>query len=100
MIFGTTETVFKASAAKFKECAPQQVLQCFVDNWEHQEHLWAAYRTNATGNLGNSTNNRLESHDQMIKDVLSRNCTLSEALRGLLQLSKSREESSSNEAFN
>jgi len=40
-------------------------------------------------NLGNSTNNRIESLNQKIKDVLDRNMSISEAIQGLLLICRS-----------
>ena len=62
------------------------------------KEYWARYLTNSAVKLGNTTDNRIESHNQKMKDVLNRNKT--EAIRGLLLLHKTKTCASTHEGFN
>lgn len=72
----------------------------FQKNWGGNKKYWAAYLTNNFVNLGNTINNRIESHSQKIKDVLDRSKSLAEAVRGILLLHRSKMYAPDHESFN
>jgi hypothetical protein len=67
---------------------PESFMAYYNKNWgkPHQIKHWAFYKTLKQINLGNTTNNRMEFHNQKIKYVLKRNMTLTEAIKGVLLL--------------
>lgn len=60
---------------KFNECAPLSVVEYFDIYWDPIKEAWAKYAM-VDGNLGNCTNNRLESINGKIKREIAKNSTL------------------------
>lgn len=52
--------------------------KAFVKNWETCKSMWVTYERDQAVHFCNTTNNRLESHNQKLKDVTSRKSSLSE----------------------
>ena len=100
MVFARTEEMFQNKFGSFAKVSTPALLNYFHKNWGKNKEYWAGYLTNSVVNLGNTTNNRIESHNQKIKDVLNRNKTLAEAVRGLLLLHKTKTYASNHEDFN
>ena len=64
------QELFDTTNDRFKEY--------FLSNWEACIEMWATFKRDEYVHYGNTTNNRLESHNQKLKDVTSRTSTLSE----------------------
>lgn len=61
------------------------LLQYFYKNWHSCKIMWVhAYRANACS-LGNNTNNRMESHNKKLKNYLTRDMHLVEAVKVLIR---------------
>ena len=86
LTFCKTELTYNECYEQLHTLAPESFVTYFDKNWHKCREMWAGYVTSLVQNMGNTTNNRLESHNQKIKTVLERHMTLHEALRGLLLL--------------
>ena len=75
-LFDATNDVFKAY---------------FLSNWETCIEMWAMFKRDDYLHYGNTTNNRLESHNQKLKDVTSRTSTLSEMFENVVLLAENSE---------
>jgi len=78
MDYVTTKTkVFNASNAEFQEY--------YDKNWEECQSMWVSYKRDSYMHLANTTNNRLESHNQKLKDLTQRSSTLCEMFQNVIQ---------------
>ena len=72
------QQVFTETNKDFKEY--------FSKSWDDCQEMWVTYKRDSYSHLGNTTNNRLESHNQKFKDFTSRTSTISEMFRNVLTL--------------
>lgn len=70
--------------------APQSVKNYFDENWHTCRNEWTVYSM-VQGNLGNNTNNRLESLNAQIKALIPKRRSLPKFIELFFQLIKSRE---------
>ena len=70
------QEVFDATNDEFK--------QYFLNNWDNCKNMWVTFKRDAYVHLGNTTNNRLECHNQKLKDLTSRTSSLSEMFENVL----------------
>ena len=62
----------------------KQFQQYFEINWDHCRSMWATFERDQHLHYGNTTNNRLESHNQKLKDLTARSSSLSEMFQSLI----------------
>lgn len=75
LVYSEDESQYNSLYTQFKECVPQSVSQYFDKNWHHLRHEWLVSNM-ISSNLNNRTNNRMESMNHKIKQVVPRNSTL------------------------
>ena len=63
----------------------EQFKKYFEANWDKCQEMWVTYKRDHHVHLGNTTNNRLESHNQKLKDLTHRSSTLSEMFQNVLR---------------
>ncbi|XP_033121366.1 uncharacterized protein LOC117120449 [Anneissia japonica] len=80
--------------------APLEFMAYYRKNWDQSRESWAAYLTNSITNLGNTTNNRIESHNHKIKQLLNRDMTLSSAVSNIMTLHRAGVMTTQHEVFN
>ena len=73
--------------------------KAFVKNWETCKSMWVTYERDQAVHFCNTTNNRLESHNQKLKDVTSRTSSLSEMFQNVLLFIQTTESETSHVAF-
>ncbi|XP_065655225.1 uncharacterized protein LOC136081629 [Hydra vulgaris] len=88
LVYAKSKKLFDTNLGHLATVAPDVVMVYYNKNWglPHQVKYWAYYETMKHVNLGNTTNNRSESHNQKIKNILSRKMSLAEAVKGILLL--------------
>ncbi|XP_057320539.1 uncharacterized protein LOC130664581 [Microplitis mediator] len=84
---------------EFKKAVPLQVLEYFNQNWHPIRAEWTAYSMKY-GNLGNTTNNRLESLNSKIKNKLLRHKSLVNFINNFFELILSRQHESNHKRAN
>ena len=57
------QQVFTETNKDFKEY--------FIKSWDDCQEMWVTYKRDSYSHLGSTTNNRLESHNQKLKDLTS-----------------------------
>lgn len=57
----------------------------FESNWDVCQHMWVSFKRDFNLHLGNTTNNRLESHNQKLKDLTQRSSSLTEMFRNVIR---------------
>ena len=65
----------------------EQFRLCFETNWDGCQEMWVTYKRDHHVHLGNTTNNRLESHNQKLKDLSQRSSNLTEMFQNVLRFS-------------
>ena len=104
IVFARSRKRFETALGHLATIAPDEFMKYYNKNWgkSHQIKYWAFYKTIQHINLGNTTNNRLESHNQKLKDVLSSymNMTLPESVRNVLMLYRGKVEEMTHAEFN
>ena len=86
------QQLFDATNAEFRKY--------FLENWESCVEMWAAFKRDQYMHFGNTTNNRLESHNQKLKDVTSRTSTLSEMFNNVVLFAQTCESEYKYSTFN
>ena len=71
----------------------------FINNWESCKSMWVTFECDQVAHFCNTTNNRLESHNQKLKDLTSRTSSLSEMFQNVLLFIQTTESESSHVAF-
>ena len=61
----------------------EQFRRYFEANWDSCQEIWVSYKRDHHVHLGNTTNNRLESHNQKLKDLTYRSSTLLEMFQSV-----------------
>lgn len=84
MTYSESEEKFQELYTKLKDTMPICVVTYFDDNWYEIRDEWTAYSMHC-GNLGNMTNNRLESINKQIKSVVEKRSSLLEFLKHFFQ---------------
>ena len=66
LVFSKTKSEFEKKLGHLAATAPESFMKYYNKNWgkSHQLKNWVLYKTNKHINLGNTTNNRMESHNQ------------------------------------
>ena len=73
--------------------------KAFISNWDSCKSMWVTYERDQAAHFRNTTNNRLESHNQKLKDLTSRTSSLSEMFQNVLLFIQTTESESSHVAF-
>uniref|UniRef100_A0A8W8MAF0 SWIM-type domain-containing protein n=1 Tax=Magallana gigas TaxID=29159 RepID=A0A8W8MAF0_MAGGI len=102
LVFSKSKSAFERALCHLAATAPDSFMAYYNKNWgkPHQIKHWAFYKTIQQINLGNTTNNRMESHNQKIKDILKRNMTLTEAVKSILLLHRGKVNEMTHREFN
>ena len=83
MTYASSEMQYQSVYEDFVSSQPVTVRQYFDRNWHDIRHQWVCGLMSSVKNLGNQTNNRLESVNQKLKSVLSPSATLPSCLTSL-----------------
>ena len=78
MAYATSETQYSDLYADFLRCAPREVVLYFNENWHKIRDEWVLGMKSNCGNFLNFTNNRLESINGKLKQVIHRHSSLEE----------------------
>lgn len=84
LVKSKTEKDYKSNYQELCKTAAPQVIEYFNKNWHPIRKEWSLYSM-VNGNLGNSTNNRLESLNGKIKDRTQRHRTMVDITKAFLQ---------------
>lgn len=84
MVHTLNAEAFTEARAELERIAPSPLFKYYLDNWDTIQDMWVRYLCNKHLNLGNNTNNRVESHNKQIKCMLSNSDKLHTAVHGLI----------------
>ena len=73
--------------------------KAFVNNWETCKFTWVTYECDQVAHFCNATNNRLENHNQKLKDMTSWTCSLPEMFQTVLLFIQTTESETSHVAI-
>ena len=78
MAYATSESQYNDLHTQFRTCAPKEVVSYFDKNWHDIRDEWVLGMKSNCGNFLNFTNNRLESINGKLKQVVNRHSSLEE----------------------
>lgn len=78
MAYATSENHYSDLHAEFVKSAPKEVVSYFDENWHGIRNEWVLGMKSSCGNFLNFTNNRLESINGKLKQVVNRHSSLEE----------------------
>ena len=78
MAYASTESEYSCLYDQLERDAPKEVVQYFNNSWHSIRSEWVLGFKSCCGNFLNSTNNRLESINGKLKQVIDRHSTLEE----------------------
>ena len=76
MAYAHSESEYTSIYTEFQASAPKEVVGYFDDNWHTIRNEWVLGMKSCSGNFLNFTNNRLESINGKLKQVISRHSSL------------------------
>ncbi|KAK3913122.1 DNA topoisomerase 3-alpha [Frankliniella fusca] len=83
---------FQSLVEDLKETSSEAFFKYFEESWLKCPHAWCDIDKKKSLNYGNTTNNRVESFNSKIKKMINSHSTLAEAVQGLLNLVRNKEE--------
>ena len=84
MLHAKDDNAYLDEKAEYDRIASEDMKSYFATNWDNCKDMWVRYRCDTFLNLGNNTNNRVESYNEKIKGILNNNDKLHTAVRGLV----------------
>ena len=78
MAYASSDNEYHSLCNELKENGPKQVKEYFQDNWAPIKDEWVLHYKAMCGSFLNSTNNRLESLNGKLKQVINRHSSLEE----------------------
>ena len=78
MAYASSEEEYQSLCKELQENSPKQVKDYFQDNWANIKDEWVLHYKAMCGSFLNSTNNRLESLNGKLKQVINRYSSLEE----------------------
>lgn len=76
LAYSTSQEQYAELHGQLKDSCPVKVVKYFNENWDKIKDEWVLGFKSASGNFLNTTNNRLESINGKLKQVISRYCSL------------------------
>ena len=89
MAYASSENEYQALYDELKDTLPQQVINYFDSNWKDIHNEWVLQGKAKSGSFLNSTNNRLESINAKLKQVIKQNSSLKDFVTSLFTIIKS-----------
>ena len=87
IVYSANEVDYTATKKKIFDASSEEFQEYFNKNWEDCQSMWVSYKRNSYLHLANTTNNRLESHNQKLKDLTQRSSTLCEMFQNVIHFS-------------
>lgn len=84
LVHAKDETQYKSLKIELYNTANKAFRLYFERNWESCKSMWVTFERDQHTHFANTTNNRLESHNQKLKDLTSRSSSLSEMFENIL----------------
>ena len=87
MAYASSEKEYESLCKELKDNTPKSVYDYFSDNWAPIKTEWVLNYKAQCGTLLNSTNNRLNSINGKLKQVISRNSSLDDVCTSSIRFS-------------
>ena len=100
VMYATDEEDYNIKKQQLFDATNAEFRKYFLENWESCVEMWAAFKRDQYMHFGNTTNNRLESHNQKLKDVTSCTSTLSEMFNYVVLFAQTCESEYKHSTFN
>jgi len=83
LTYSTDDVEYTAIKQKVFDASNKEFEEYFLKNCESCKCMWVSYKRDEYMHLGNATNNRLESHNQKLKDLTLRSSSLCEMFQNI-----------------
>ena len=93
LIYARSEHDFNNIVHDLETLSPKSFYDYFLKNWMNCKNLWAHFARRHLPTFGNNTNNRIESHNQKLKQYIRPQAHLDEAITELVNYIQSVEDS-------
>lgn len=70
LVYSSSETAYETQMEKIQNTCPRQIYDYLMNNWHHIRSEWVLGLKLCEGSMMNTTNNRLESFNQKLKQVV------------------------------
>ena len=98
LVFSSSQSEYERWRQELIDSTNEEFQKAFWSNWDSCKSMWVTYERDEAIHFANTTNNRLESHNQKLKDVTSRS-SLSEMFQNVLLYVRTAESESFTEEF-
>jgi len=99
LVYANSQDDYDKYKQQLFDSANDALRKAFINNWESCKSMWVTYECDQATHFCNTTNNRLESHNQKLKDLTSKTSSLSEMFQNVLLFIQTTESESSHLAF-
>lgn len=84
LVYAPSEEIYREKYLELNISCPSQLVEYFNQNWNNIKQDWSLYSL-IQNNLGNTTNNRLESINGKIKQVIKKNSPLAITIKDFFE---------------
>ena len=84
LVFSSSQSEYERWRQELVDSTNEEFRKAFWSNWDSCKSMWVTFERDQAVHFANTTNNRLESHNQKLKDVTSRSSSLSEMFQNVL----------------
>ena len=99
LVFSSSQSEYERWRQELFDSTNEDFREAFVNNWDSCKSMWVTFERDEAIHFANTTNNRLESHNQKLKDVTSRSSSLSEMFQNVLLYVRTAESETSHTSF-
>lgn len=99
LVFSSSQSEYERWRQELIDSTNKDFREAFWSNWDSCKSMWVTFERDQAIHFANTTNNRLESHNQKLKDVTSRSSSLSEMFQNVLLYVRTAESETSHASF-
>ena len=99
LVFSSSQSEYERWKQELFDSTNEDFREAFVNNWDSCKSMWVTFERDEAIHFANTTNNRLDSHNQKLKDVTSRSSSLSEMFQNVLLYVRTAESETSHTSF-
>lgn len=99
VVHSSTEDEYNNAKEDLSDATNTSFIGYFTNNWDNYKEQWVSFLRDQYLHFANTTNNRLECHNQKLKDVTSRSMSLSEMFKNVLLFCRTNTSEYSHKSF-
>ena len=99
LVYSSNQDEYERWRQELFDSTNEEFRKAFLSNWDGCKSMWVTFERDQAVHFAHTTNNRLESHNQKLKDVTSRSSSLSEMFQNVLLYARTAESEGAHVAF-